>query len=125
MTVFAIGAALYSAVEILWRGFTHWTMGLAGGICLCGIYTVNEKTCKSRLGKLALCAALITVVEFIFGLVVNVLLKLNVWDYSERRFNILGQICPLYTVLWFLLSAPAVALCNLLKNNLFKNVENR
>ena len=115
--LFVVGAALYSVIEILWRGFTHWTMGVAGGVCLCGIYGINESVCKrSKIGKLALCAVLITVVEFLFGVVVNLILKLNVWDYSNRRFNLLGQICPLYTVLWFLISAPAVALCDMIKN---------
>ena len=29
--VFALGAAGYAALELLWRGRTHWTMALTGG----------------------------------------------------------------------------------------------
>ena len=28
-------------MEILWRGNTHWTMTLAGGICFMGIHLAN------------------------------------------------------------------------------------
>ena len=38
---FAIGSVLYGTIEILWRGYTHWTMLLAGGICLALFYVFN------------------------------------------------------------------------------------
>lgn len=34
----------------------------------------------------------------------------NVWDYSNMPFNLLGQICLPFTVIWFFLSAVAVVL---------------
>ena len=43
---------------------------------------------------------MITAVEFVFGLVFNVFLGMSVWDYSSVPGNILGQICPLFSVLW-------------------------
>jgi uncharacterized membrane protein len=49
----------------------------------------------------------ITAVEFAVGIVVNIFLGLNVWDYSSVPGNILGQICPAFTLLWFLVSIPA------------------
>ena len=41
----------------------------------------------------------ITVIEFIFGLILNVWLGLNMWDYSNMPGNVLGQICPQFMVL--------------------------
>ena len=35
--VFALGAAGYAALELLWRGRTHWTMALTGGAVLVGL----------------------------------------------------------------------------------------
>ena len=35
--VFALGAAGYAALELLWRGRTHWTMALTGGVVLVGL----------------------------------------------------------------------------------------
>mgnify|MGYP007072511315 FL=1 len=31
--LFLIGGALYYCIEILWRGHSHWTMAVVGGIC--------------------------------------------------------------------------------------------
>ena len=65
-----------------------------------------------RLGEIlvegGLCAAEVTTVEYLTGLLVNLRLGWNVWDYSTRPLNVLGQICPEYTLLWFLLSIPGV-----------------
>ncbi len=57
-------------------------------------------------------AALITVSEWMVGRVVNAHYHLHVWDYSQERFNVQGQICAKYAALWFLLSAPAMKLAN-------------
>ena len=51
-----------------------------------------------------------TKVEFLFGLILNVWLGLHMWDYSNMPGNILGQICPQFTVLWFFLSALGIFL---------------
>ena len=31
LMVFLLGGAGYCLIEVLWRGFTHWSMALAGG----------------------------------------------------------------------------------------------
>ena len=53
-------------------------------------------------------AYLITAVELIFGVVFNLILKWNVWDYSDRALNLWGQICPLFFFLWIGVSYLAV-----------------
>ncbi|MEG0914089.1 MAG: hypothetical protein RR058_06235 [Oscillospiraceae bacterium] len=105
--VFAIGAAGYSLLEIIWRSYTHWTMTLTGGFCLAMLFLVNEKLRMWNLFKKALAgAAIITASEFAVGVVVNLWLGWNVWDYSARRGNFFGQICPLFTLVWFLICIP-------------------
>ena len=102
---FAIGGIGYAVIELIWRGFTHWTMVLAGGICFV-IFSVIADKMKSKplIIKLAACALSITAVELIFGVIFNIILKMNVWDYSRQPLNFLGQICPLFTLLWGVLS---------------------
>ena len=56
----------------------------------------------------------ITTVEFVAGCIVNLRLHWQVWDYSSLPFNLLGQICPRFILMWFALSIPGVALCTLL-----------
>ena len=58
---------------------------------------------------------IITTLELLVGLLVSKLLHLHVWDYSTRPLNLFGQVCPLFSFFWFLLSFPACFLCKLLK----------
>ena len=110
--IFLFGAAGYSLLEILWRGYTHWTMMLAGGVCFCAIYFINSHFYGVPvIFRCLICSVAITVVEFIFGVVINLVLKWNVWDYSSMPFNVLGQICAPYSLLWFGLSFALVYLC--------------
>ena len=104
---FITGAILYTATEILWRGHTHWTMGIAGGVCLTAIYALRVACPDTSLIILCITGAfVILTVEFATGFIVNMMLGWNVWDYSDRVFNIYGQICPLYAFLWVLICIP-------------------
>ena len=103
--LFIIGGLGYSAIELLWRGYTHPSMGVLGGVCLIAIRLINKRFCnRSLLFRASICGAVITVLELITGVLLNIILKLSIWDYSKMPLNILGQICPLYTFLWILLS---------------------
>lgn len=116
---FASGGMGYAIIEILWRGKTHWTMIIAGGICFVIFSLVAEKLKKrTAVCKAAVCSLGVTAVEFIFGVVFNLLLKMNVWDYSGVRFNILGQVCPLYSLLWALLALGVLPLAELINKKL-------
>lgn len=53
-------------------------------------------------------AMLVTALELVAGLVLNVWLGLGIWDYSSMPGNLLGQICPQYSFAWFLLSWVAI-----------------
>ena len=55
-----------------------------------------------------LCAAAVTTVEYFTGVLVNLRLGWNIWNYADRPLNVLGQICPLYSLFWFGLSIPGV-----------------
>lgn len=124
LIIFVIGAVAYSMLEIIWRGYTHISMALAGGICLMALYRLEcvAKNCSLFL-KCLIGALFITVVEFGFGCVVNKLLGLGVWDYSDRFLNIMGQVCPLYTMLWFVICIPALGICKTV-NRIFDKQEN-
>jgi len=107
VTVFSVGALVYTLIEILWRQHTHWSMGLTGGACFSILYNLYNHYTKFPLwGKCLIGSGIITAVEFVVGVVVNLWQKWNVWDYSAMPFNLLGQICALYSFLWFLLCVP-------------------
>ncbi len=114
LCAFFLGGMLYGLCELIYRGRTHWTMLLAGGLCLLLLYLLGAL--PLRLWQRCLLGmGLITAVEFLVGCVVNLWLGWGVWDYSARFGNLLGQICPLYSLYWLGLSLPASLLCDLLR----------
>ena len=118
-TVFFFGGIIYGLVEVVTRGYTHWTMVLTGGLAFLLIHLVNTnmKSNSLILRCLAGCG-IITFLEFTVGCIVNRGLHMNVWDYSGEKFNLLGQICPLFSMMWFLICIPGVILSYTLKKNL-------
>ena len=62
----------------------------------------------SILRQMGISAAIVTAVEFVSGILLNMVLNLDVWDYSNMPFNIYGQICLPFTVIWFFLSFLAI-----------------
>lgn len=111
--LFLIGGAVYAWLEILWRGYTHWTMFLLGGACFVIMGMLNEYKipwhwCLLRQSIVSACV--ITVFEFVVGCIVNIRLGWQVWDYSDLPLNLCGQICLYYFLLWIPLSMVGIVL---------------
>ena len=49
-----------------------------------------------------------TAAELAAGLVLNIWLGLDIWDYSALPCNLMGQICVRFTALWCLLAGPVI-----------------
>ncbi len=117
---FIIGAIGYMIIELIWRGRTHWTMAIAGGISFFLISIVADKFYNTPLPvKAALCAVAITAIELIFGIIFNVALKMEIWDYSTIPFNFLGQICPLFSLFWFALAFLFLPLAEVINRKIY------
>ena len=120
LTLFLIGGAFYYALEVLFCGYSFPAMAVCGGLCfiICGV--LNEKDrCMPLVLQQLIAAFGITMIEFASGLILNVWLKLNMWDYSNMPGNIFGQICPEFTALWFFLSAVGIFLDDLIRWRIF------
>lgn len=119
MIIFAAGAIGYACIEILFRGYTHWSMMLTGGACVLTIYYINIELPRVPLLLRALAGAFVIVIfEFTVGLIVNIWFDWDIWDYSNVPGNILGLICPPFSFAWFLLS---LILCTALSHLGSKN----
>ena len=102
--VFTIGGSSYVGLELLWRGRSHKTMFLAGGLCLLLIGHLEEIEPKPSLPLRVLTGAgIITMVELAAGLLFN--RDHRIWDYRDQWGNWLGQICPLFSLLWISIAA--------------------
>nr|DAV58083.1 MAG TPA: Putative ABC-transporter type IV [Caudoviricetes sp.] len=104
--LFFFGGLVYYLIEILWRGYSHWTMIILGGLCFVVVGLINNILPWNMVIELQalIGAVLITSLEFVVGLIVNVNLGWDIWDYSNVPFNFLGQICLPFSLLWYVLS---------------------
>ena len=111
--LFLIGGRLYTLIELLWRGHTPWSMFLLGGACFVIMGLLNEHIFSwslSLMMQAIVSAVIITVLEFLTGCIVNILLGWDVWDYSRLPYNLYGQICLYYFLLWIPLSVAGIIL---------------
>lgn len=103
--LFIFGGFGYGLLEILFRGFTHWSMIITGGSALLILYLINQSLSKTPLLIKALSGSLaITVTEFTVGIIVNKVYSFGVWDYTGTPGNILGVITPVFSLCWFAVS---------------------
>ena len=112
LILFLLGGYIYYGIEILWRGYSHYSMIICGGICFIYAGLQNEQVeWDYPFWKQVLrVEAFILSAEFITGCIVNLWLGLNVWDYSGLPGNILGRTCPQFALLFLPLSAIAIVI---------------
>lgn len=104
--LFLLGGGGYVALELLYRGRSHYSMFLAGGICFLLLGKLEEV--RPRLPGIfrpLAGAGIITMVELAAGLLFN--RDYSVWDYRGVPGNFCGQICPRFMLLWIPLAAGA------------------
>lgn len=119
--LFIVGGFSYFYMEILFRGFSHFSMIICGGLAfiLCGLIDQVIKYNLSLISQMLISTCIITVLELITGYIVNIRLHLNVWDYSRLPYNFHGQICAAYSFLWLLLSLACIVADDLIRWKLF------
>ena len=118
--LFIVGGTCGWAIELFFRRFVHkkWVNpGFLAGPCLplygtgvvflyiiCSLdysFIANEVW----RAVIALITVVMTLVEYVTGLIFIVGLKVKLWDYSKRPGNIQGIICPLFTFFWGVIGA--------------------
>lgn len=117
-----IGGIIYILIELAFRGRSHWSMFILGGLCFICLGLINEVIpWKMPLAcQMAIGGAVITVLEFFTGCIVNLWLGWGVWDYTSIPLNILGQICLPFSLIWFVLSAVGIILDDYVRYWFFK-----
>jgi len=124
--LYTIGSLGYCLLELSWRGYTHWSMAVTGGICFFLLYQIDVRFSHRPLLWRCFAGALaVTAVEFAVGCVVNLALGWGVWDYSRMPMQLWGQICLPFFLLWFLLCIPVLGVTGVLRCSLFRKGEGR
>ncbi len=123
------GGIVYFYMEIAFRGYSHFSMLICGGVCFVTVgyagrkILAYSKNVLVALPKIMVSGMLIiTFYEFVTGVLVNKVLGWNVWDYSEQRYNVMGQICLVYSLLWSMLSLLCVYLDIIIRKYIFDEV---
>ena len=110
LLLFMIGATLGWCLELVYRRFVSskkWInpgflngpyLPLYGfGVCLLyGICSIP----MPLWAQIVFIVVMMTVIEYIAGLIFIVGMHIKLWDYSKQWGNIQGIICPLYSLFW-------------------------
>lgn len=105
--LFYLGGAVYMTLEFAWRGRSHGSMFLLGGLCFCVLGRLGSRPLPTAV-KTAAGAVVVTGLELATGLAVNQ--DHRIWDYRRMPLNFRGQICLPYSLLWLPLSLAAFVL---------------
>ena len=101
------GGGVFINIEILYRGYSHWSMAIAGGVSFLLLHGLFSKfSGMHMILKLVACLIIISSVEFLVGYIVNMRFRWNIWDYSNHRYNLYGQVCLRYSLTWALFAIP-------------------
>lgn len=82
-----------------------------GGLCGVAVGSINQ---IPRFFKLPVFiqsiigTVIVLAVELCSGLLLNVVLGLGIWDYSDMWGNLYGQVCVQFAFLWLLLMPFAI-----------------
>ena len=117
-----LGGIIYYFIEIAFRGESHYSMILCGGIAFYTVSFLNRhlEDRLSILSRMILSALLITLIEFWFGVYFNLYLHEDVWDYSGHFIQYKGQVCLTFTVIWFFLSLPLFWVEKYIRSHIFR-----
>lgn len=116
-----IGGTIYVLIELAWRGYSHISMFFLGALCFVLLGGINEFV-PWELGmiwQMLIGACVVTALELVVGIIVNIWLGLGVWDYSNLPFNFMGQICLPFSLAWTVLSGVAIVVDDHLRYWLF------
>ena len=105
----------YFTLEGLYRipqgGYTNIAMLFVGGFCGLIVGSINQipQFYKMTVWKQSIIGAIVVlIVEYISGYILNIKMGLDIWDYSDMYFNLNGQVCFEFAVIWFLLMPTAI-----------------
>ena len=121
-TLFVVGSLLGWVIELFYRRFVSQKKWMnpgfltgpylpiygSGVVVLYGISNIPLTTGNQVVDiiiKILIIGVGMTVVEFIAGLIFIKGMKVKLWDYSNCKGNIMGIICPLYSLIWIVVGS--------------------
>lgn len=125
LILFLFGFMAYVTIEVLYRGYSFWEMGICGGIAILLLDKINNKISWDIdiLIQGACGSLIITFFEYVIGeLFLNGVLPV-MWDYSNVFLNYKGIICLPFSLAWVVLSIMAVVIADAINYYLLDDEE--
>lgn len=127
LVLVALGGTIYYTFEMLFRGFSHWSMFLLGGVSLAffawqGLWMSWGDPLWLQVIR---CSVFVTAGEFITGIIVNKWMGWAVWDYSDQPFQLFGQICVPFAILFSGLCVVGIFLAAYLLHWVYREIKPR
>lgn len=113
------GGSFYVTLEVFYRSRSHWTMFVLAAALFVAIGLLNQIWSWNLLTQAIAGTIIATAAEFAVGYIVNIKLGWAVWDYSHMPGNIMGQICPAFTLLWVPIIVLAIVLDDVIRWRFF------
>ena len=115
LTIWFLMGMVYFVIEGIWRipkgGDANVVMLPIGGLCGLLIGSINQipKFYNMSVFKQSLIGTgIVLVIEYTAGYILNIKMGLDIWDYSDMFFNINGQICLEFGLIWLLIMPAAI-----------------
>lgn len=115
LTIWFLMGMVYFVIEGIWRipkgGDANISMLFVGGLCGLLIGSINQipKFYNMSVFKQSLIGTgIVLVIEYTAGYILNIKMGLDIWDYSDMFFNINGQICLEFGLIWLLIMPAAI-----------------
>lgn len=122
--VFISVGILYFLIECVYKQqLSHWSMAVLAGIVGIVAMLLNDKFTYEMdfLLQVGTCTIITTTLEFLVGITLNI--NYNIWDYRGQVCNLDGQICLLFTSIWFVLFSILIPILDYIEWKIFKYKE--
>jgi uncharacterized membrane protein len=122
----ALSGSMVETNNIKYMSLVGWTslwMLPIGGISGLSVGILNEypKYIKLKIWQQCILGSImITFIELISGIVFNIVFNLGLWDYSNVKYNILGQISLPFSLAWIFVAGFSIWVDDTLRYLLFK-----
>lgn len=119
--LFSVGFFCYSLIEVLFRGYTYFTMGLLGGLMLLLVDSINNYISWNidLLWQGCIGSFMVTVVELFIGELTKYFMIEPMWDYSSLPLNFDGVICPQFSIAWIFVSILGIIVADIINYYIF------
>lgn len=125
LILFLVGFTSYILIELCFRGYSFFTMGICGGLAVVILDKINnyiswdtDVIIQGIIGS-----ALITSFELIIGeIALHTSLIPTMWDYSNMPLNFDGVICLPFSFAWIALSWAAILVADAINYYIFEEL---